>query len=181
MRLVIIAADPENDPKGYGLPRKAWLLAHPEISSTVHQAVFNPNGYSKIAADGSLVLAAKNACLQIPNAASAQAEFNLVRNGTLSERAFVTRRLSQIIVVSSLLDAGVSAKNIGDSTESFFNRAGEGGLLLYIPHLLNDIGFEEVNIDFDSLENLRSRMTGELTNRNAVYALSYFLAEQDSL
>lgn len=49
-----IAADPENDPKGYTFPRKSWLLAHPEVAGTVYQAVFNPNGYSKLAADGSV-------------------------------------------------------------------------------------------------------------------------------
>lgn len=49
-----IAADPENDPRGYGMPRRAWLMAHPEVAGTVHQAIFNPNGYSKIAADGSV-------------------------------------------------------------------------------------------------------------------------------
>ena len=132
---------------------------------------------SKSNGETALVLAAKNACLQMPNAASARVELNAVKNEFLSDRAFVTRRLSQIIVVSSLLDAGVSAKDIGDSTESFFNRTGENGLILYIPYLFNDIGFENIDVNFDTLENLRSRMTGELNNRNAVYALSYFFAE----
>ncbi len=49
-----IAADPESDPRGYTMPRKSWLIAHPEISAKVYQTIFNGNGDTKLAKDGSV-------------------------------------------------------------------------------------------------------------------------------
>ena len=51
-----IMADPAADPNGYTNPRKAWMLAHPEIASTVHQTTFMPNDATKIAEDGTVDL-----------------------------------------------------------------------------------------------------------------------------